>query len=245
MKTGRTLSKKSAIIPKARWLAYATASATSALAVNSAEAAIHYSGSIDQAFNGCRGDTATFPLDQSGDFIRLRASVSFCFTDYGGGAYFAVGGLAGAAFAGRHNTCPYRTQFVLASRLHSGQLISARQFSSAQSAVLAIASHDFCDPKFGWIGRFDGKDAGFVGFKFNNGSGDQYGWARIKMAPGMNINQNFKLLDYAYGDVGDQVHAGQTSSDDTRTNKGSLGLIAIGAAGLLAWRRRRRERLDR
>src|SRR5689334_19704992 len=123
MKTNHSHSRNSAMIPTARWLAYATASATSALAaVNSAEAAIHYSGSINQTFNGCERDSASFPLDQPGDFIRLRASIEFCATDYGGGAYFAVGGLAGAAFAGRPDTCHYVTA-VLASRLQPGQLI--------------------------------------------------------------------------------------------------------------------------
>jgi hypothetical protein len=200
---------------------------------------IHYSGRIDQIFNGCRGDSAIFPLDQPGDSFRLRDSVEFCSTDYGGGAYFAVAGLAGAAFAGRHNPCPYRTQFVLVSRLQFGAFISSKPFTSARPGVLAIASHDFCDPNFGWIGRFDGLGVGYIGFKFDNGSGDQYGWVRIRMQEGDNPNQNFKLIDYAYGDVGDRVRAGQTSSSEMVPEEGSLGWLALGAAGLQAWRKRR------
>ena len=156
-------------------------------------------------------------------------------------------GLAGAAFAGRHNPCPYRTQFVLASRLQYGAFISNKPFTTAHRGVLAIASHDFCDPNFGWIGRFDGLGVGYIGFKFNNGSGDQYGWVRIRMEGGLNINQNFKLIDYAWGDVGDRIRAGQISSDemvpqesnDIVPEEGSLGGLALGAAGLLAWRKRR------
>jgi len=240
MKPNRARSRKPAVITNSRWLAYATAGAASAFTcANSADATIHYSGRIDQIFNGCRGDSATFPLDQPGDFIRLRDSVSFCFTDYGGGAYFAVSALAGAAFAGRHNPCPYRTQFVLASRLQFGAFISNKPFTSAQSGVLAIASRDFCDPNFGWIGRFDGLGVGFIGFKFNNGSGDQYGWVRIRMQEGENPNQNFKLIDYAYGDAGDRVRAGQISSNEMVPEEGSLGWLALGAAGLLAWRKNR------
>jgi hypothetical protein len=235
----KTLRRKPASIAKGRWAAYATVGAASAFTcANSAEATIHYSGRINQIFDGCRGDIATFPLDQPGDFIRLKASVSFCSTDYGGGAYFAVGGLAGASFAGRYNTCA-QPGLNSVSRLRRGQLVSNRPFVPGESGILAIASHDFCDPNFGWIGRFDGLGVGFIGFKFNNGSGDQYGWVRIKMENGLNINQNFKLLDYAWGDVGDRIRAGQISSSEMVPEEGSLGWLALGAAELLAWRKSR------
>ena len=75
---------------------------------------------------------------------------------------------------------------------------------------------------------------GFVGFKFNIGAGDQYGWARL-MFYGNGAN-NFTLLDYAWGDVGDSITAGQTA---LVPEPGSLGLLALGGAGLLAWRKRR------
>jgi hypothetical protein len=149
-----------------------------------------------------------------------------------------VAGLAGAAFAGRHSTCNDPGS-VLVSRLHYGQLISNRQFSSAQSGVLAIALEAVCDPDTGWRGQFDGKGVGFIAFKFNNGSGDQYGWVRIRMPKAENPNQDFRLIDYAYGDVGDRVRAGQTSSNAKAPDKGSLGWLALGAVGLLAWRKSR------
>jgi len=240
MNTSHIHYRKSVLIPNSRWLAYTTASvATTFACMNSADATIHYSGRINQVFNGCHQDAATFPLDQAGDFIRFNDSVLGCFTSYGGGAYFAVTALAGAAFAGRQSSCgdPGR---VLASRLDSGELISNRPFSSAPSAALAVELSDFCHPNGGWIGQFDGKGIGFIGFRFDNGSGAHYGWARIKMPKkGRNPNQNFKLLDYAWGDVGDRIKAGQRSSQQARTNQGSLGLLAVGAAGLLASRKRR------
>jgi hypothetical protein len=78
---------------------------------------------------------------------------------------------------------------------------------------------------------------GFIGIKFNNGSGDQYGWVRIQTRGGP--NHPFILRDYAYGDVGDRIRAGQTSSNEVVPIEGSLGGLALGAAGLLAWRNRR------
>jgi hypothetical protein len=238
----KALRRKPASIAKGRWAAYAAAGAASAFTcANSAEGTIHYSGRINQVFDQCYLDTATFQLDQPGDFIRLRHNMVFCSTDYGGGAYFAVGGLAGASFAGRYNTCTTFREPALVSRLRFGQFISNRPFIPGASGILAIASHDRCGD--GWVGQFDGKGVGFIGFKFNNGSGDQYGWVRIQMQRGDNINQNFQLKDYAYGDVGDRIRAGQMSSNEMLPDEGSLGWLALGAAGLLAWRKSRSPKL--
>jgi hypothetical protein len=227
------------VVARSRWLAYASASAASAIAsAPSAEAAIHYSGKINQFFDGCRGDSATFPLDQPGNFFHLKDSVVFCATNYGGGAYFGVAGRAGASFAGRYNpSCNLFNNLASVSRLERGDLISNRSFVPAQSGNIAIETHDRCGN--GYVGQFDGKGIGFIGFKFNNGNGDQYGWVRIQMQKGNNPDQNFRLLDYAYGDVGDQVRAGD-KGNDLVTDQGSLGWLALGAVGLVSWRLRRR-----
>ena len=60
--------------------------------------------------------------------------------------------------------------------------------------------------------------------------------ARLKI--GSFPHHKFELLDYAYGDPGDTVFAGQ-KSDDAAPSLESLGGLALGAAGLLAWRQRR------
>ena len=48
-------------------------------------------------------------------------------------------------------------------------------------------------------------------------------------APG----NSFTVVDYAYGDAGDSVDTGQVPEP------GSLALLALGGAGLIAWRKRR------
>jgi hypothetical protein len=117
MKPKRACSKKPAVIPNSRWLAYATAGAASAFTcANSAEATIHYSGRIGEFFGNCGGRSARFQLDQPGDSIRLRHSLEFgCTASYGGFAHFGVLGLAGASFAGFY--CPNHPQIKSVSEL--------------------------------------------------------------------------------------------------------------------------------
>jgi MYXO-CTERM domain-containing protein len=96
-------------------------------------------------------------------------------------------------------------------------------------------------------GAFFDEGLGFIGFSFNNGAGPQYGWVRVRM-PGPPYGEvRFLLVDYAWGDPGDQVKTGETSlagdQAEAVPDQGSLGLLALGGAGLMAWRRRRSKAL--
>jgi hypothetical protein len=221
----KALKRKSASIPNSRWLAYTTAGMASAFAAaNSAEATIHYSGPINRIFKEC--SQANFRLDRPGDFIRLRhSSFLVCDSSFNGNAFFNVAGIAGASIAGFYNDC----FGVSASNLKRGQLISSRPFVPAQTFSASLAG--LCPGQF--LGGI-----GFIGFKFNNGSGAQYGWVRIQVQPGVSHHYPFKLIDYAYGDVGDTIGAGQKSGHDLPELE-SLGGLALGAMGLLAWRKSR------
>ena len=242
MKPNRARSRKSAVITNSRWLAYATASATSAFAgANSAEATIHYSGRINQVFDGFNGPhVATFQLASRGNFFRLTDSVRHCGGYLCGGAYFGIFAGYGASFAGRYNPeCNLFNGLASVSRLVRGDLISNRPFVAAQSGNIALAVPEATSCG-GYVGQFGGKGTGFIGFKFHAlEGGDQYGWARIQMRTGSNRSQAFRLIDYAWGDVGDPITAGQTSSDEMVPEEGSLGWLTLGAVGLLAWRKRR------
>jgi MYXO-CTERM domain-containing protein len=221
----KTLHRKPASIAKGRWAAYATAGAASAFTcANSAEAAIHYSGIIGSYSGRERTKSFRLQLDQPGDTFRLRHYVTLFTSDVY--AHFGVRGLAGAGFAGFY--CPSNPQLAGVSKLSRGQFISSRAFLARESGLIA-GSFDVCSQQFG-----DG-EIGFIGFKFNSGSGDQYGWVRIKMGN----RADFWLIDYAYADLGEPIRAGQMSSNDTVPEEGSLGWLALGAAGLLAWRKRR------
>ena len=235
MKPNRAHSKKPAVIANARWLAYATAGAASAFTcANSAEATIHYSGLIGEFIAGrCDPDSVRFQLDQPGDSFRLRHSLLFvCSGDYGGYAHFGILGRAGASVAGFY--CPSNPKALSVSKLNRGQLISRRPFLARNSGLLAgTHSYGSC------AGQFDYGDVGFIGFKFNNGSGDQYGWVRLKFGGRYPIDNDFWLVDYAYADPGEPIRAGQMSSNEMVPQEGSLGWLALGAARLLAWRKGR------
>ncbi len=224
MKLNRVRSRKPAVITNSRWLAYATAGAASAFTCANSEASIHYSGIIGSYSGRERTKSFRLQMDQPGDTFRLRHYVTLFTSDVY--AHFGVRGLAGAGFAGFY--CPSNPQHAGVSKLSRGQFISGRSFLARESGLIA-GSFDVCSQQFG-----DG-EIGFIGFRFNSGSGDQYGWVRIKMGN----RADFWLIDYAYADPGEPIRAGQMSSNDIVPEEGSLGGLALGAAGLLAWRKRR------
>jgi len=209
-------------IAKTRWIAYAAAGAATALAGSqSAEAAIHYSGRVNELF--LVGDADSFKLDRRGDSFRLSHTSS----GYGAQDKFLIFGIASAAFRGFQ--AGFNRQYV--SKLSFGQPISMGNFQHPPGFLVDDGNPHQWNP-----------GQGFIGFRFNNGAGVQYGWARIKIS-GV-PHYDFVLLDYAYADPGERLTAGQTlentSSDEQAPDQGSLGGLALGAVGLLAWRKSRK-----
>ncbi|MBA3883875.1 MAG: hypothetical protein H0X73_14505 [Chthoniobacterales bacterium] len=239
MKKKAFLRGKLAVISKPRWTSYATASAATALGcAASAEADVTYSGLINHHFNAPAGGSsaADFQLDQPGHsffprHLRSDGGVS------GAANFLLPFDVVSAAVAGF--TAHPLAYLQYASKLSFGQSINTRPFVSRYGR-LAL----YYDPieGIGYNAQWLDPGTGFVGFRFNSGEGLRYGWARIDMdgAPG----NSFTLIDYAFGDVGDRITAGQTSVSNVPDSAGSLGLLAIGCAGLLAWRARRSQAAD-
>jgi MYXO-CTERM domain-containing protein len=220
-----------------RWTAYAAAAAASGFAAtHRAEATIHYSGLINQYISG--DQVVIFPLDPpagaGGRFLARHYDLFYGSSPAGGEAYFKPYGARSASVIG---TSFSPGGWVFPLKLDRGDPISAGPFASVNRSIDPILAWDYMSSQFdSQFGHFLKRGFGLIGFKFNNGAGVQYGWVRVKMMGG--FKNTFEVVDYAFGDPGDVVLAGQ-KSDDSAPELESLGGLALGAIGLLAWRRRR------
>ncbi len=214
-------------------MTYAIASAATASTLPIAEGAIHYSGLVDAKLPPNKTDHVTFQLDQPGDSIFFERMDFVKFSQDGDLAGFKAVGLRSGAFVGTGIAdSTYNFPYNLQSGYNVGR---AQQFGIGADYLsgfgkLALLTNS---------GAFFYRGTGFIGFFFNNGAGRQYGWARVYMR-GILKKNSFRVLDYAYADVGETITVGQKSKNSLRAPaEESLGALAFGAAGLIAWRKRR------
>jgi hypothetical protein len=136
------------------------------------------------------------------------------------GVYNATNGTLGsiAGFA--------QNGFNYASNLGSGVNISTQAFLGG---FLDLASGS------GYAGSQFSDTSGFLVFTFDTGGGSQFGWMRLTAAGDAPVN-TYTIEEYAWGDVDEAVSVGQTVSVPEPS---SLGLLALGAVGVLATRRKK------
>jgi hypothetical protein len=224
-------------IPSSRWLAYAAAGAATTLTgTSSADAEIHYSGRVDVTFR--HNDTKSVELSiEPGAFLLFRHDSDFSY-DFGA-AFFHAEGQQSGAFVGFFIGFEYA--YVSRIKGDGNRYISQGYFIGDKGGYYFGTMVKAGGGKGAW--KKQGTD--FVGFRFDNGAGRQYGWARVRMG-GQNTNFTYTVLDYAWADPGEPIKPGQISSSDANIQKdsvlqqeGSVGLLALGAAGIALWRRKR------
>ena len=92
------------------------------------------------------------------------------------------------------------------------------------------------------VGQFRKSTGGYIGIKFNGGSGVKYGWMHIaQVDPAV---PSFSIDRWAYEDSGIVINAGQIMSAPATVPEPTScarALIALGAGGLAVHRRRRQE----
>lgn len=209
-------NRESVALNVSRWSAYSAAgfaAATAGTMTSEAEAGIIWSGEINVPLNPGAG-TFIASLGAGGS---LLAAVQSLAPGVGVGLAVVINGtLAGFSSFGY----PY------ASNLAYGAQLSTANFGllQSQTATLAFASgygnDQFLD------------QGGFIGFRFNVAGGTQYGWAELEVDTGSPAN-TYILKSFAYGDVGESVFVGQIPGP------GSMAALALGAAGLGGFRKRR------
>ena len=208
-------------LPNSRWTAYAAAGAATALAgVGTAEAEIHYSGQINAFFASQSSVAQSFALQNNAilRFVNVATQSSLA-----GVALFRIQGAAVMnQFRGIADG-----SFRYPDRLGSDQLVSAGNFVNFNGNFFATLAYGYGYDN----SQFLSAGLGFIAFRFDVGNGVQYGWARVNMNG--SPDNGFTLIDYAWGDPGDVIRTGQVPEP------GSLGLLAVGAVGILLWRKRR------
>ncbi|HMP69303.1 MAG TPA: PEP-CTERM sorting domain-containing protein [Pirellulaceae bacterium] len=147
-------------------------------------------------------------------------SLNFWHPSLGPGAGAVLLGVFNGALTG--SVVGFTAGFNYASNLAVGVNISTQNFLPA-FATLAYGN-GYANSQFLNAGD------GYLAFRFNGGT--QYGWARVNMS-GVQPGNNYTIVEYAYGSVGTSVAVGQIPEPS------SLGLLALGAVGLAAFRRRR------
>jgi hypothetical protein len=222
MRPKRAHSKKLARITNSRWVTYGIASAATALGATTAEAEIHYSGIINEPVSF---GSKTFPLNNGAVlwFDHFQSN-----TDYTS-AKFAL--RSAAVSNGWRSDEPF-PDFHVPKNLAPNRPVSQGNFGDGL-AILATSPFD----------QYEFEQPGFaiLGFKFNTGGGTQYGWARLKMR-GADVppKNEFFVVDYAWADVGERIRTLQThqlsQEQGAVSPSGSLGLLALGKAGLELWR---------
>jgi hypothetical protein len=215
---------------KAKFAAYATAGAAAAIGgANAANADITYVDIADTpvqdtalgggavGVNLLFGDGASFNLALAHGVGTTDLATGYAFTIGNG---FASPGASVAGFAAG--------SFNYVSNLASGTPVNTlTSFLGGAVAGTMAYNAGFTSSQFLAAGT------GFIGVRFNTNA---YGWVRVTMN-GSPLN-SFTILDYAWADPGESINVGQTTAIP---EPGTLSALAMGAAAVGAWRRRRKQ----
>ena len=209
-------NRESIALSASRWTAYSAAgiaAATAGTMTSEAEAAITVIES--NTVVGVGGGTFSFAFEGGAGFL---AAVFPLGVSSSGGAAVALG-MAGGQMAG------FSAGYIYASNLAYGAALSTANFGIGSNQGTLAFNNGYGNDQFLAAGT------AYLGFRFDNGGGTQYAWAELNM-DGAPLN-SFTVVRYAYGAVGDSVSVGQVPAP------GSMAALALGAAGLGGFRRRR------
>ncbi|MBV9656513.1 MAG: PEP-CTERM sorting domain-containing protein [Verrucomicrobia bacterium] len=226
----------------ADWRLFAAAGAAGLAAAAHADASIIY---VDPAtkptvtlpagtFNQARSGNAPFAIDGVAANLAVFHHVSANFN--GNTAKLAFGG---GIFAGTAGGTAEVLNFARGSQVGVGQ------HSTSTVPGLALLGRDGTVPVSHLrVGEFKTGQTGFAGFQLPGSKGGGKGWIRIELL-NPDVHGNFttvEAIDWAYNDAGGGINAGQGIPPVPEPSSKALALLALGAGGVLAWRKARRGR---
>lgn len=184
-------------------------------------------------------------VDLNNDGIAdLEFQIGTNFGASGGFSYLSVKAIAGNAVIGRGE---YRDRGYVSALMRSAKIGPSAHFRGSASEFYLMeqegCSQSTCQPPIGkWGGNHPNR---FVGVKFKINGATHYGWVRVKVTTSTERYYiSGTITEYGYETIANKsVLAGLASKnmpDDEadESNAGpSLGALALGADGLVLWRR--------
>ncbi len=194
-----------------RLLAYSLAAGASAVAAGTTDAAIVYSGLQNIAI----GQYSSQNLNLDGDAYNDILLKNYVFS---GGNYQ---GAYVSYYPGK--VVGFTSGLSYVSALSAGTVIDA---GNANSQFFGSMAYGANNPN----AEFNNVTDAYIGLAFPIGGVNHYGWVRVDVD---NAAGTFVIKDWAYDDV-----AGQGIEAGAVPEPGALSLLAVGAAGVMAMRRR-------
>jgi hypothetical protein len=210
----------------ANWQVYAAVTGSAmAMATNASAGAIVYDNAKRERFReqpGCHFGQKRYQRRRrrSEPDLRARSQTGFRRTTSGTCVHFKPGRV----------WIYYRRGFV--QKLASNAPISSLG-AFKQSTQFAIAKQP-------GLGTWSIAHTGFAGFRFTTSGSHQtdYGWVRLEYTEGTNgLAKSITAVDWAYDTSGAPITAGDVGAPEPSTT--ALAILAAGAAGVAALRRRR------
>ena len=227
----RRARKSLSSISKSRWLSYTAAgAATVAAGQQAADAAVVHVDPVDIVLSGAPGGSSSIYLDMNNDGSPDLVPLHFMDSANGQGIAIIYSSLSNPsnALAGFNAGAYFYPSNLPANTAVSAQPMVSNFFRGDMAWRLGYTNSQ-------WLGTTTGASStGYLGVRFQAADGAHYGWIRATVGP---YFQNiFTIHEWGYNDTPDgPIMTGEVPEP------GSLGLLALGGAGLLAWRRKRQQ----
>lgn len=218
------------------WVAYAAAAGAAMSVVPAAEAGTIFYVNPQPDFTASRSQT--LHVDLNNDAVN-----DFLFQ-----IYSTAPRTFGAELGGSNLNRVLKTGNFLVRKLASGNTIGAASGQGNLGLFLRFSSPGTS----GSVGQFAPSQTGFAGVKLHLNDGDHFGWIRIHVGADTDGFPNLiTVKDWAFDCTpGEAIKAGDGTSSSASCTPGSggsvpepssLALLAAGAAGLMAFRKRRNQ----